>query len=112
MCAAETQALEPIAASFGWISEVVRRHSLRSVSLRDEAGPIDIHATVESIVFLRGILSEVKVQNIFNVDETGLFFNLLALKTYICTHGDRKSFRGQGYEFAGLHMFVLMLIDR
>lgn len=37
MWAAETQALESFTAFFAWINKFVRRHSLRSVSLHEEA---------------------------------------------------------------------------
>lgn len=46
------------------------------------------------IADLRKTLSGYDIDNIYNVDETGLFYKLLPRKMYILPTEDKKSLRG------------------
>ena len=90
----EASMLRNFTASRGWTDKFVKRHSLRSVALYGEAGSVDVSGIDADIVALREKLGDYEPSNIYNVDETGLFFKFLPRRTYICTHEHKKSVRG------------------
>eukprot|EP00171_Calliarthron_tuberculosum_P001839 IDg1839t1 len=46
------------------------------------------------IAKLRQSLADFRISNIYNVDETGLFFKLLPKRTYVLHHENKKTLRG------------------
>ena len=73
----ESQAcvLRQFSASRGWTDKFVNRHGLRSVAFHSEAGSVGIAGVEADIAALRAKLRKYELQNIYNVDETGLFLN-------------------------------------
>lgn len=75
---------EEFKASKGWFDRFVSRKSLRSFNLHGEAASIDIN--VDSIQNrlqeLRDIIAEYEPRDVFNLDETGLFYNQIIKRTY------------------------------
>lgn len=68
-------------ASSSWIRGFKKRHGIRSLSLQGEAGSVD-HATVENYrEMFKDLAKGYEAHNIFNLDETALFFKLLPNKT-------------------------------
>jgi AcrR family transcriptional regulator len=65
-------------ASNGWFSRWRNRFSVgKSVRLHGEASDVDINAAEKPMNDLREKLRDFKPENIFNMDETGLFFRAL-----------------------------------
>lgn len=67
--------LETISASRGWMDKLLKRHYLRSVVFHGKAGSVDVSGVAAGIVALREKLRKYEPSNIYNVDNTGLFFN-------------------------------------
>lgn len=86
--------MESFAASQGWITNFVRRHGIRSVSLHGEGGSVNAMGVSEGMRKLREKLIDYDVDCIFNMDETGLFFKLLPSRSYITSAENIKSVRG------------------
>ena len=67
--------LRQFSASREWTDKFVNRHGLQSVALHGEAGSVDIAGVAADIAELRAKVREYKLQNIYNMDETGLILN-------------------------------------
>lgn len=86
--------LRMFGASEKWVRNLVNRHNLTSVVLHGEAGSLDAEAAAEGMAAIRRACSKYKVENIFNVDETGIYYRLLPKRTYLSTTEKRKTARG------------------
>jgi hypothetical protein len=65
----------------GWISSFKTRHGIRSVKRHGEAASVDIEALKDSWPSLVTEINKYNPENIYNLDETGLFFQLAPTKT-------------------------------
>lgn len=70
------------------------RHALRSVSLHGEAGSASALNLSEDISKLRENLRDYALSNIYNMDETGLFYRLFPRTTYVLQAEGKRSVRG------------------
>ena len=81
-------------ASNGWFDHWRWRYNVKkSVRLQGEAGDIDIAAVEQDIEMLHCALKEYSPGNIFNMDETGLFFRAILNHSYLMANegtSDRK----------------------
>lgn len=69
-------------ASEGWLTGFKERHSIVFKQPQGEAGDIDMEAVDNwRQTILKQKLSEFSENDVFNVDETGLFWKLLPSKT-------------------------------
>ena len=69
-------------ASEGWLSNFKKRHSLVFRRVQGEAGQVDNGALQDwQNTILRRELDRFLPENIYNVDESGLFWKLLPNKT-------------------------------
>lgn len=69
-------------ASEGWLSNFKERHGITFKSIQGEAAAVDlksVDAWREKV--LRKVLVEYSPSDVFNIDETGLFWRLLPNKT-------------------------------
>ena len=60
--------------SSGWLSKFKKRHGLKQVKKHGEAASADNAAIVKTIPELKEILKSYDLKDIFNMDETGLFY--------------------------------------
>ena len=86
--------LQHFTASEGWVAGFVKRNALRSVSLHGEGGSVNVVEVCSQIFELHKELASYSLENMYNVDETSLFFKLFPEKTYISQHENRKTVRG------------------
>jgi hypothetical protein len=87
-CPAERKKLlEDFTASKSWVKKFVKRNNLSSKLLHGEAGSVDGAATAEGMAKLRDTCKKYRAENIFNVDETGLFYRLLPRRTLNVSQG-------------------------
>lgn len=87
------QALAKFSASEHWISNFVRRHQLKSVTLHGQAGSVDHKKIEQGMKQLRKDLQPYSLDRIYNMDETGLFYRLLPRKSYVFRE-NRHTVRG------------------
>ena len=92
--AAEKGRLEAFNVSGKWVRNLVLRNELVSKVLHGEAGSVDADATAEGLRKVREACQEYELANIFNVDETGIFYKLLPNRTYLSQAENRKTARG------------------
>ena len=85
---------EKFSASVGWCQKFVKRHCICSVSLSGEAGSAYAEYFADSMIKIRDRLREFQVENIYNVDETGLFYKLLPRRSYIMAYEKKTTLRG------------------
>jgi hypothetical protein len=64
--------------SQGWLAKFKRRHGLRQFVSHGESGSVDVTIVEEALPDLRDLISRYEPHNVFNADETGLFFRLQA----------------------------------
>lgn len=76
---------EDFQASKGWFDRFQKRFNIRSVSLHGEAASADIEAAQKYPETFRHIVEEkgYKPEQVFNMDETGLFWKKMPSRTYI-----------------------------
>ncbi|KAI9178030.1 hypothetical protein LWI28_021870 [Acer negundo] len=92
--------------SNGWLNRFKSRHGIKSFRRFGEIGTVDTRAVEEAIPNLFGILDQYEWKDIYNMDETGLFYRLQAdnslatkqlegrkqnkerITVVICTNGD------------------------
>ena len=93
-CEEEKARLKSFTASKKWCISFTKRHALRSVAMHGEAGSASPIEVAKEIAELREKLLHYPVQNIYNVDETGLFYKLIPRRTYVLESEGKKSVRG------------------
>ena len=70
-------------ASNGWLDNWLWRNAIgASARLHGEAGDVDAEIMEPKIEILRQLLVAYKLDNIFNMDETGLCFRCLPTRSY------------------------------
>ena len=67
-----------LAFSSGWLHKFKKRHGIQQVVVHGESGSADIAAIKEVLPELRQLVSSYALDDVFNVDETGLFFRMQA----------------------------------
>jgi hypothetical protein len=67
---------EELKFSSGWLQNFKKRFGLRSVKMHGEAASAPLTSLDEERVTLRRLLSDYRQEDIFNADETGLFYRM------------------------------------
>lgn len=83
LTADEFSALEAFTASKSWCSKTAILFGLRSKVLHGEAGSVDVDAVSDDIKNIVNIIKRYKLDNVYNTDETGLFFKCLPNRSYV-----------------------------
>lgn len=92
--ATDKKKLESFNVSEKWVRNFTSRNRMTSVVLHVEAGSVDDGAIAEGLAEIRKACQEYELENIFNVDETGIFYKLLPKRTYLSNAEKRQSARG------------------
>ena len=73
--------------SHGWLAKWKGRHGVFSVRLHGEAGSADQQGVGRAQAELPGIIGRYKPEDVFNVDETGLYYRqaVSLLRHHTCT---------------------------
>ena len=90
----QKEALIQFSASSTWVGRFTARHALRSVRLHGKAGSVTISDVSQGIAQFCENLSTYDVDNIYNQDETGLFFKLFPKQSYVLESEGGKTLRG------------------
>uniref|UniRef100_A0A914VZL2 HTH CENPB-type domain-containing protein n=1 Tax=Plectus sambesii TaxID=2011161 RepID=A0A914VZL2_9BILA len=113
--------IEGFKASEGWLTNFKHRHSISFKSNQGEAGAIDVESLGEwQQQVLREELAKFSPDDIFNADETGLFWQLLPNKTLAfkgerCTNGKKSKERITvlvGANMSGTEKLPLLIIGK
>jgi len=75
-------------------AELLRGSGLQSLQLHGQGGSVDEAAVADDIAKLVDEWKGYNLNKIYIVDETGLFFRLLPLQTYITTSEEKKCMHG------------------
>ena len=70
-------------ASESWAGRFARDSGWRSQALHGEAEEVDIEGLEPEIQKLRDLIVEYDLDNVYNMDETGLFFKLMPNRSYV-----------------------------
>ncbi len=97
-------------ASSGWWEKVRKRNGIgKSVKLHGEAGEVDCEQIKKKILEIQTLLEKYDPEQIYNWDETGLYFRSIPNATYTAPNEVRKRTRGtkaQKFSKCGLSMFT------
>nr|CAH0108968.1 unnamed protein product [Daphnia galeata] len=92
---AKIRGISGFSASDGWFRNWRRRYEIgASIRLYGEAGDVDVGAIEPAMRDLRVQLANYHLKNIFNMDETGLFYRAMPARTYLAYNESRKTVRG------------------
>lgn len=94
---AERRGIDGFKASDGWFCNWRKRNGIGpSLRLYGEAGDVSYLQFEEEMAKLREQLEEQNFEpdNIFNMDETGLFYRAMPARTYLAADESRKTVRG------------------
>uniref|UniRef100_A0A3Q3DRB9 HTH CENPB-type domain-containing protein n=1 Tax=Hippocampus comes TaxID=109280 RepID=A0A3Q3DRB9_HIPCM len=80
---AKSMGIDDFEASGGWLQKFVARHQLTNSILCGEGGEVKIETVSEWKGKLSGLIEGYSANNIFNCDETGLFFRTLPSRSYV-----------------------------
>ncbi|XP_054154246.1 tigger transposable element-derived protein 4-like [Oppia nitens] len=75
--------LNQFKASDGWLSKFTKRHEIKYQSYSGESADINDKTVEQWIENLKDLLKDYNIEDIFNFDETGLFYKLLPKKSYL-----------------------------
>ena len=89
----EVTAMEEFKASLSWSWKTAKAFGWKSVALHGEAGSVDIQAIWPEIDSLKAKIATYNLDNVYNMDETGLFFKCLPNCSYV-EQKDSKLSRG------------------
>jgi hypothetical protein len=67
--------------SDGWLEKFLERHGLRTVKMSGESGSADVAAIEAALPDLQAIIQSYAPRDVFNMDETGLFYCLAPDRT-------------------------------
>jgi hypothetical protein len=118
---AELLGVSNFSASEGWLDRFKQRHSITFKSVQGEAGAVNLQPLLEwQQQVLKPLISQYSENDIFNMDETGLFWKLLPNKTMSlkgerCTGGKRSKERITllvGANMSGTEKLPLLAIGR
>ena len=68
-------------ASVGWTVNFKKRYGISSKKLSGESASADMDAVSSGIITARSAIARYEPRNVFNVDETGLFYRMMPEKT-------------------------------
>lgn len=92
---AEIRGLQDFKASDGWFRNWRKRFGVgASIRLCGEAGDVDVASIERPMAELRTSLKQFDPKNIFNMDETGLFYRAMPARTYLASNENRRTVRG------------------
>ena len=80
---AKTLGLNDFAASNGWMDSFASRHQLKFANLHGESAGVDPQVCTQWREQLHRICNGYKMEDIWNVDETGIFFRSVPTKSWI-----------------------------
>ncbi|XP_064077715.1 tigger transposable element-derived protein 1-like [Macrobrachium nipponense] len=91
--AGPSSALQGFQASKGWFQRFMQRFQLKHVSLHGEAASADVDAAQNYPETFKNLISDKGYcpQQVFNMDETGLFWKRMPSRTYIMKDEARAS---------------------
>lgn len=67
---------DEITFSNGWLRQFKERHNLRQIRMHGESGSVDEQVVEEAITDLKQLTNDYGWKDIYNMDETGLFFRM------------------------------------
>uniref|UniRef100_A0AAV1TK74 HTH CENPB-type domain-containing protein n=1 Tax=Peronospora matthiolae TaxID=2874970 RepID=A0AAV1TK74_9STRA len=70
-----------ISFSHGWLHKFQQRHKLRAVRIHGESGSADMGALEEALPHLKAVVAGYAPRDVYNMDETGLFYSMTPDKT-------------------------------
>uniref|UniRef100_A0A3Q2XR58 HTH CENPB-type domain-containing protein n=1 Tax=Hippocampus comes TaxID=109280 RepID=A0A3Q2XR58_HIPCM len=88
---AKSMGIDDFEASGGWLQKFVARHQLTNSILCGEGGEVKIETVSEWKGKLSGLIEGYSANNIFNCDETGLFFRTLPSRSYVSKRESAKN---------------------
>ncbi len=65
---------EPFEFSSGWLEAFNSRHGIRSYRRFGESGSVDMATLANTLLAIRDVLDQYAWKDIYNMDETGLFY--------------------------------------
>jgi len=95
----EVKGLEKFKASESWATQLARDRGWKSKALHGEAGCVDHEAAAPQIQRIQSIIHgnahgrEYRLENVYNMDETGLLFKCLPNRSYV-SEDEVKTARG------------------
>lgn len=87
---AESLGLQNFKASNGWLEKFKIRHNLAFKSICGEEKSVDLQQVSDWMEKLKEICDGYEAENIYNADETGLFYRIMPNKT-LCFKGEKCS---------------------
>lgn len=87
----EVQKMKIFTGSKGWAINYAKRHALWLVTLFKKGASANVAAAAHDMSTLRKNLSHYSLNCIFNMEKTGLYYEILPRRTYICSHENRSS---------------------
>ena len=85
--------MEKFIACKSWARKTAQRFGWRSIALHDEGGSVDVEAADPGVHRIALIITEYEADNVYNMDETGLFFKCLPNRSYV-EKKDKGTIRG------------------
>lgn len=85
--------LEDFAASKGWLVSLAKCNALQIVTLSGESGSVKAASVAQHMISFCKRLEQYELSWIFNMNETGLFYNPLPRQTNIRKHENGQSAR-------------------
>ena len=92
--AADKERLEGFQASEEWGKNFVVRNGLASKRLHGGAGSVNPELVAKGMEEIREECEHYLLENIYNVDETGIQWKIMPKRTYLSTYENRQTLRG------------------
>ena len=90
--------LEEFTGGMKWVRNFVKRQALHSITLHGTGGDADAtlqqQRTVDELNNLKYLISNYKPENVFNMDETSLYYKCLPNKSFLVSRENKKEARG------------------
>ena len=92
--AADKERLERLQASEKWAKNFVVRNGLPSKRLHIAAGSVNPEVVAKGMEEIRKECKNYQLENIYNVDETGIQWKIMPKRMYLSTDETRQTVRG------------------
>ena len=76
-------------ASNGWLQKFQTRHNIKCAVLSGEAADVPENVVNYWLKRICDVIQGYELENIFNCDETGMFYQRILLSRSLCAKGDK-----------------------
>lgn len=90
---AQRYGFDDFTGSAGWLNRFCKRFNIRCALLHGEKKSADSQAASKFLIDIKELISKFKPENVYNSDETAVFYKMTHNKTYLIKGNSNSGFK-------------------